>query len=189
MKDFNWIQFTATLGTILVGMVSLYFSYRMNKKTLLKKGQEDEQREIYKKLNEFYGPLSLLRGKSKRMYEIFSQRFKAENPDFRTLNFLIEKGKRGLFKDERVLLEGIIQVGEKIENLVIEKSGLIDDLELSDQLKRLITHTSILRLAFEGLLTSKPDSYNDNTFPRDLDNRIEEKIVQLKKKLDELKKV
>lgn len=189
MKDFNWIQFTATLGTILVGMVSLYFSYRMNKKILLKKGQEDEQKEIYKKLNEFYGPLSLLRGKSKRMYEIFSQRFKVSNPDFRTLNFLIEKGKTELEGDELTLLEGIIKVGEKIENLVIEKSGLIDDQELNEQLKRLITHTSILRLAFDGLLTSKPDSYNDNTFPRHLDENIEAKIVQLKKKLDELKKV
>jgi hypothetical protein len=189
MENFNWVQFIATCGTVLIGTLSLWFSYRFNKKTLLKKGLEDEQKEIYKKLNEFYGPLSLLRGKSARIYRVFSERFKKDDPDFKTLNYLMADGRDALTPDEQALLSQILDIGAKIEDLVIVKSGLIDDPELSHYLKRLLSHTTILKLAFDGVLTGDPAKYDQDTFPREIDDHIASKIADLQRRLEEIKKV
>jgi hypothetical protein len=161
----------------------------MNKKILLKKGLEDEQKEIYKKLNEFYGPLSLLRGKSEQIYRIFSERFKKENPDFRTLHYIMSNDESAFTEDEHALLKQILEIGTKVEDLVITKSGLIDDIELRSLLSRLLTHTSILKLAYEGNLKGDSSKFDLATFPRDLDKLITKKVDELKVRLEEIKKV
>lgn len=187
--EFNWIQFLATLGAILTGLFGVYLSYRMNKKILLKKGLEDEQKEIYKKLNEFYGPLGLLRGKSERIYRIFSERFKKEDPEFRTLNHIMLNDGSAFTEDEHALMKQILEIGAKVEDLVVTRSGLIDDPELSSQLSRLLAHTAILKLAYEGHIKGDPTKFDKATFPRDLDKFISKKIEQLKHRLEEIKKM
>jgi len=188
-QDFNWIQFFATCGVILIGVISAVITYQMGKKTLMKKSLEDEQKEIYKKLNDFYGPLGLLRGKSERIYRIFSKRFKKKDAEFRTLNYIMTQGRTALTENEQALLQQILDIGAKVEDLVVTKSGLIDEPELSNQLARLLAHTSILKLAYEGHLKGDPAEFNDATFPRELDKYIASKVEQLQRRLEEIKKV
>jgi hypothetical protein len=172
----------------LIAVITIWLSHRQFRKTLKSRVVEDERKEIYKKLNDFYGPLLQLRKKSEKLYRLFSKRLGKEGENFRTLNHLLE-GKE-MTENEKVLLEEIIKIGEKCEDLIHQKSGLIDDRELRNNiLPRLTTHLLIIRIAFEGKLKNHTDEFNDLAFPREVDDLLEEKIQHLQKRLKELNRI
>lgn len=127
-SSFDWPTIISSTGAVLVGVVAIYYSYRQFTKTLLSKKDEEKRQDIYKKLNEFYGPLLQLRKKSNILYNKFRASYISQYPNFSTLTYLLDNGI--ISGNEKVLLDEIINIGIQCEKLIHEKSGLIDDADL-----------------------------------------------------------
>lgn len=184
---FDWGKFLISMGPVLVGILAIVFTNVQTNKNLNSKKVEEKRQEIYKKLNDFYGPLLQLRKKSNRLYQKFSESHKTTNNQFRTLTYLLDGNTfRG---NDETLLKEIIDIGEQCEKLIQEKSGLIDDSHLrTEVLPKATTHFLILRLAYNGALKGDSAKYKDLTFPSDLDNLLEKRKSELEAELRELNK-
>jgi hypothetical protein len=168
------------VGFITVGvtlLISFLITRDFNRRTLMQKQQEDERKEISKKLNSFYGPLQRLRGKSMMLTEIFKR-----GREFRTLVELLNNGE---FKgNDAELLDEIIEIGKKSDELILNSSGLVDNKDLKEILDVASTHYTLIRLAKEGKLKGEVERFKDHVFPTDLDNRLEKEVDRLNNKLD-----
>ena len=175
------LEFIKALGPVIVGLVALLVGYYYNKRLLTQKNHEDERKEIYKKLNSFYGPMKQLLGVSLELYE----RLTASRPkDFRTLVTLLNGQK--FEGNDKILLEQILDVGEHMDKLILEQSGLVDDEQLQKLLSQMSAHFRVIRLAYKGDLAGQASRFEGNVFPRDITITIEKEITRLKKRLDEL---
>jgi len=169
------------IGPIVLGIAGMILGYYFQRSQLKQKQREDERKEIYKKLNEFYGPFQQYLGKSAELYK----RFTAPRPaGFRTLIALLEGEE--FEGNDAVLLNEIIEITERLEQLILSQSGLIDDKELRDLLAKAGAHFRILRLAYDGALTGEVERFGDYVYPRELGPKIEEQIDKLRARLDEL---
>jgi hypothetical protein len=209
LASINWLNLVASIGSILVSLALIYFSFRNTRKTvevtikntemsvsaskdntlmtLNSKRIEEKKNEIYKKLNEFYGPFFQLRAKSQLLYNEFSEKFKSTSTDgqFRTLTYLLDGGE--VLGNEKVLLDEIIRIGEKCEKLIHEKAGLIDDDELRKiWFPKASTHYLILRLAYNKSLTGDSTKFQKHTFPNEIDGLVASRIEILQSELKEL---
>jgi hypothetical protein len=175
------VEFITTLAPIIVGLVALLVGYHYNKRLLTQKNHEDERKEIYKKLNSFYGPVRQLLGTS---YE-FSNLLRASRPEeFRTLVFLLEGNS--FEGNDKVVLQQILEIGKHIERLVRDKSGLVEDKNLYELLWKLSTHIRLIRLASQGKLKGQRERFEEHVFPREIGEKIEKEILRLNTRLTEL---
>jgi hypothetical protein len=170
-----------SLGAILVGI----YNNRLNLKA---KNKEDRKAEIYKILNDLYGPFGQLRAKSSLLYEKFKTGKKANTGDqFSTLMYLLEHGLEGFSENDKALLAEIIKIGGDCEKLIVEKAGLIDDEALrKDWFPKVERHYLIIRLAYQGVLKGQSDLYQDTTFQYEIDGLIEQRIKALHEELGKL---
>jgi hypothetical protein len=166
---------------VLVSASSMYLIRDFNRRSLVQKQQDDIKKEIYKKLNEFYGPFQQLLGKSRELYEIFTY---SRGEDFRTLVALLEGEK--FVGNDKVLIEQILKVTDKIEEMILSNSGLIDDDDLKALLQRASAHFTLIRLAYEGRIVGEIDRFKDRIFPRELAPKISSEIARLKRQLEDL---
>lgn len=173
-------MFVSVVAVIFSG-VSLYVVSRYNMRTLIQKQREDERKEIYQKLNSFYGPLQRLLGKSLLLYQIFTY---SRGGDFRTLVALLQ-GETFEGNDEE-LLNQIINLDNEMDALILKNSGLVDKEELKQVLDQASTHFTLIRLAKEKKLTGQIERFSNHVYPRDLAPRIQEEIKRLRGRLDEL---
>jgi hypothetical protein len=182
-----WLQYLSILGPItvglVVGLVSVLVGLYINNKTLNDKRREDQKRDIYKKLNEFYSPFEQLRKKSLRLYTLFVEN---KEGDFRTLTALLRGDE--FSGNDKMILDEIISIDNQLENLIIAKSGLVDNENFRDLLAQAATHFHIISQAYEGRLTGEPERFKEYVFPRELDEKVTEQINTLKAELIELNK-
>lgn len=195
---FDLIKFIQDLGPVIVSVIALGVSLYLTKRTLAAQEKNtrmtfdaqketEARQEIYKKLNNFYGPLLQLRQESNQLYKKFSEKYRNADPDFATLTYLL-KGFQ-FDGNDKILLEEILNLGQKCENVIHENSGLIDDVELRNVLiPRAVNHFLLLRLAYKGVIRGEVDKYRDLTFPRELDSKLEERKKQLETDLQNLNK-
>jgi hypothetical protein len=169
------------VGGVIVGLAGLFFGYLYNRQTLNQKQHEEERKEIYKKLNSFYGPFGHLLRTSSELYEVFTR---DKGDEFRTLTFLLNGQK--LQGNDDVLIRQIIDITGEMDKLIITNSGLIDGEEMRDVLARASAHFRILRLAHSGDITGEAEKFRDYVFPRDLSEKTEKQIGKLKARLDRL---
>lgn len=71
----------SSLPGFIIGLIGIGSSIWINLKLIRQKNREDEKKEIYKKLNEFYGPLIQYRKKSQRLYDILKNNQSISNSD------------------------------------------------------------------------------------------------------------
>ncbi len=180
----DWLEYIKTFGPVIIGLAGIIFGYLLNIKTLRKSQIEDERKEIYSKLNEFYGPFQQLNQKNFMLYGLFRV---GKDENFRTLTALLE-GKKFEGNDKQ-LLEQIILNDKELEKLIISKSGLVDDGELREILAKATTHFNVISLAYTGNLKHEPLRFSGYVYPRELEGKIEEQIVKLKKRLVEINKI
>jgi hypothetical protein len=172
------------IGPIILGIAGMILGYYFQRSQLKQKQREDERKEIYKKLNEFYGPIQQYLGKSRELYDRFTA---SRGANFRTLIALLAGEK--FEGNDAVLLKQIIDIDERMEDLIITHSGLIDDAELRELLAKVGAHFRILRLAYDGVLTGEVERFEDYVYPRGLGPKIEDQIKKLKTRLDELNRM
>jgi len=104
---------------------------------------------------------------------------------------------------DKELLAQIFEVGQKMENLIVEKAGLVDDPELRFNYKAdpLVTdaeiegsglltfvkaHFQIIRLAAMGKLRGETGRFKNYVFPREINIKIENNIQKLQNELTQL---
>ena len=173
-----------------------------NSKRLMQRDVMKEKKDYNKKkLDEFYYPLTRYLQDSKDLFKIFIQ----DKPkNFRTLTHLLdplqsyENGiKVTLTTNDKALLKSIFDKGTQIQNLIANKSSIIDDNEFIDEylpardyshitypiglnlLGLLTAHLRIIKIAFEGDLTGEVDKYKIYVFPNEINIRVNAKIVKL----------
>jgi hypothetical protein len=169
------------IGPIILGIAGMVLGYIFQHSQLKQQQREYERKEIYKKLNEFYGPVQQYLGKSYELYGMFT----ASRPaDFRTLIALLEGRK--FEGNDKVLLDQIVEIINKVEDLLLKNSGLVDDKELRELLAKAGTHFRVLQLAYQGILAGEVERFQDYVYPRDLNQKIDEQIEKLKARLNEL---
>lgn len=187
-KGFDWTTLIAPIISLIVAIGAMIFSYRQFKKGIYAERQKEERQEIYKKLNDFYGPLIQLRQKSNLLYQQFSKEYRVIDPNFATLTYLLNGGK--FDGNDKVLLEEILELGKKCETLIHSKAGLIDDSDLRNNIiPRATTHYLILRLAYNSKLQGEAEKFKDLTFPRNMDELLEKRKKTLELRLEELNKM
>jgi hypothetical protein len=182
--------------TAFISVKALNRNSQLTRRSIEEKGHEEERKSIREKLDQFYGPFMQLREVSKHLYEVFTARIpndvKAKYKDgdgrYRTLIALT----RGYAFDgmPKALLEEIVKIGADSEKLILEKVGLVDDPALQKLLGRATAHYRILRLASDsGKLVGGGAEFDAYTFPYELDTQIPQKMEQLNKRLEQLRKM
>jgi hypothetical protein len=179
----------AALIAALVALSSVYLSYR----TLSIQRLQSERNEIYKKLNDFYGPMRLLLRNSDELYKLFSKKIKRkiQNPiEFRTLPYILEGNI--MDKTEKALFTRIIEIGKTMEEIIEKNAGLIDDDDLNNEMIELSTHIRIIRMAYRGKLGKGEDIkklFEGKTFPDKITAKVDGRFYKFKDRLNELNKV
>ena len=172
----------------------------------------EKRRSLAKKLNEFYGPLISYLNITKSLRNILDSN---KPPEFRTLTHLLDpeqeynvganKIKVELTESDRMIISEIVEIERKIEDLIVEKGGLVEDKRLmfdyyegtefkpyhpttisSTSLANLITHFRVLRLAFEGKIAGEVERYKSFVFPRETVKLIHENYERLHRELEAL---
>jgi len=172
-----------SLIAVLVSFFAVWSSQTHNKRTLIQKAREDDIRDIQEKLNSFYGPFRQLLTTSRNLYRLFSL---GKPHDFRTLVALIE-GKV-FHGNDAVLLREIVDVTQKIDRLIMEKSGLIDE-SLQPLMAQASTHFRLMLLASKGELHGDTDRFTEDVFPRELGQKIDAEIERLRSRRDQLRRL
>ena len=177
------LELIKTTGPIIVGLGAIIASYFFNKKMLRLKKNEDRINLINKKLTEFYGPFQHYRETTTLIYRRFSS---GKDDNFKTVRELLS-GKKFTGND-KILLNEILKLNEKIEDLILSKAGLIEDTKLrSDVLPRFSSHILLLRLICKGKIKGEFDRFEDDIFPQEIDIEIERRINELQTELKEIK--
>ena len=188
---FNWLT---TRKTLEANRQNIERTLAANKETAVlnisSKRVEERKAEIYKLLNELYGPFSQYRKQSNLLFEKFKIGKVPNSPSgrFNTLIYLLQNEGPGLLEtNDKILLREIIALGGLCENLIKAKAGLIDDDELREKWFPLAAqHYQIIRLAYEGAIKGEVDRFYDFKFPHQLDALLEERIKALKTELKNL---
>jgi len=187
----NSIQFLqpTVVAAIIAAIVSLP-GIIMNIRSQKVQRIQSERNEVYKKLNDFYGPIRLLLRNSDELYKLLKtsvQKRLVEGYNYRTLPFILE-GKE-FNKTEDALIKRIIEIGKKIEEIIEKNAGLIDDDDLNEVMISLSTHIRILRMAYNGDFQQGKDSIKllkDRTFPNEITGKVNATFNKFKARLDEL---
>ncbi|MDM1392197.1 hypothetical protein HX047_01640 [Myroides marinus] len=200
----------AFIGTMVVAGISIYHNRKTtkeNRKFIERNDLVERKKEIEKKINEFYIPLRSHLEQSKTLFKIF---MKDKPNDFRTLTYLLNPAQEygeskivvELNENDKSLLEIIINIGEKIENLINEKGWLIGhDIEFVEHyqpsegykhinydkdlnlINLLISHIIAIRLAFKGQIKGQINKFEGFVFPNEINSKITKKIEALKQEI------
>jgi hypothetical protein len=183
----DWVNVISSTGAVTVGITAIVFSFFQFEKSLEAEKMREERKEIHTKLDEFYGPLLQLRMESKKLYQKFSSKFRAKDPNFATLTYLLNGYK--FIGNDTILLREILKIGEECEKLIHNKAGLIDDSYLrTNIIPQAATHFLILRLAYSGVLKGDAEMYKDLVFPDEIDRLLEKRKKELEERLMALNK-
>lgn len=164
----------ALVGAVVVGR----YQKRALDQSHEEKRREEERADIYRKLNEFYGPVSVLLYESEMWHALFKH-----GADFRTLIDLID-GHR-FTGDNKVLLDEIMRTTDQISAFIVEKGGLVEEepSDLTELLSKARTHYRLLRLAADRKLTEDAERYAGYVYPKTLDSAIRSRKAQLEARL------
>ncbi len=195
----DWTPIGAAVLTAIVALVSLLRTTQTNVRLaqglLIEKSREEERKAIREQINGFYAPFLQLRSSSSMLYK---QAFLPRRTDeerrlyadttgqFRTLVALI-KGHKFKGTDE-VLLQQIVEIGQKTATLIYDKVGLVTDPVLQKALARATSHFRLMQLALVNSekFTESGKEFDDFTFPADLDDMVQKTLDQLNARLKAL---
>lgn len=197
--------------TVLNNRQTLKETKAQNRRTINEIRTGERRRQLNAALSELLIPLHSYLGASYALYKIFS----AGKGRIVTLIYLLDPegyvfngvpGGLRLTDADKKILEEIIDVGKRIEDLLMAKGGLVDDPILNKEytpdpaktearpevLKGLglfaiaIAHFRVLRLAYSGAIKGEIDRYKDFMYPRELNDKVYDAIRKTKAELQAL---
>ena len=178
------VQIIGIIAASVVGSIGIYYQFLSNKGLLKRQQVEDERREIYQKLNAFYGPYQQRLAASSGLHEYLSA---PKEQSSRLLDILLSR-KPQLDENDKELLAQIIKINEELDHLTLTHGGLVDDPELRLLISKASTYFRIISLAYSGRVAGK-EHFKGIIFPKELVSKLEEDIISLKKRLDELNRI
>jgi hypothetical protein len=127
---------------------------------------------------------------SRKLNVLFKQsdafeRSSRERP--RTLIALLEGEK--FEGNDKILLKEILGIVSQARDVMYEKSGLIDDEDIMQELVDFSLHVRMLHLAYEGQLASDIKRFQGYVFPEKLDAKIKKRIDDLQQRLKVLNEI
>ena len=198
-----YIAATVSITTLIVSALQYFHTKEIEER-------KEKKIIISQRLNEFYGPVTAYLNLSTSLYVIF----KSNKPKkFRLIPFLLDPNQEydGGIKvelnnaDDKLILE-IIDVCKKIEDLILLKSGLIDDeilthnyignekylfpdeeVEKLGLLSILLMNFRVLRMVFDGKLNENnydKEKLNRFIFPDKIHDELARKIKSLQSELN-----
>lgn len=157
----------------------------------------DRVAKAKEKIEKFYGPLNSLLEESRVIYSYFAleekANLKAEGNYFRTLRFLTDKpdnAQQGLDrfkKSDQELFKHILNISDKVINLIESQSGYVDNPALHILLGKLAAHYRVIKTASEGKLHGQSEDLESIVFPLEINGAIHSeisKLLRLIKKVD-----
>jgi hypothetical protein len=163
-------------GTLIVAILSAIY----NSMTLKHLKHEEEKKDIRRQLNEFYGPYQQRLETSKQLHDKLN---KGKPDDFRVLTFFLNGNQFN--GNDKVLYEEIRKITDELETLRMERGGLVDEPDLQNLLAKAGAHFRIISMAHDGKLSGEIERFDDYVYPRELNNKISEKIKLLQTQLKE----
>ncbi len=197
--------FTVLISLLVAFFTIRKYSKDHEHQSLLLK-REREKEEILKakeKIERFYGPINSLLEESRIIYQYFAidekklckengsyfralRFFTAPDKNNSKLNFLnkihtstIKSGSDKLTSHDRELFSHIIDISDKITDLIENQSGYVDNPALHILLGKLTAHYRIVKSAFEGKLLEHDTHLDDVVFPLEVNGAINSEINKL----------
>ena len=208
----DYVQLATLIGAIVAaGFTILNFlhSRRMLNETRLSEGRKI----LVARLNDFYGPLLTYLS----VIDCFHRLFYIGKPtEFRTLTYLLDPTqeyetpsgpvKVVLTDSDKLLLEQVLELEEKMEQHIIKNCGLVEDDRLAFNyvpnssitdvnvkafenlglLSILISHFRVFRMAYEKKISAEVERYKVYVYPRELNSILRANILELQAQLREL---
>ena len=114
------------------------------------------------------------------LYSIFIDK---KDSNFRTLVELI-KGTE-FDKNDKALLWEILEINKQINDLIVKNMDIIkEDKNLSAEINKASVHFTLMELAYNKKISGDSDRFKDHVYPRELQEKIEEKIKKLNKEIN-----
>lgn len=130
-------------------------------------------------MNELYGPLLQLTAQNKQLADKLREG-KANPQEWRLLDHLPE-----VLKDPRdgPLADAILSIDARIEDLIINKGGLVAGPQPPDSFEAFLSHYKLLKMAMEGkAVTGDRAEY----YPRAFDEDVRRAYADLKSRVDKV---
>ncbi len=209
----EYLSALAAIFSAFAAFVIGILSYYHNKNLVNLQKRNERRKSIEKRLNEFYGPIVSYLDITRALHNIL---VKGKPDSFKTLTYLLDPTQTYehngtivtvvLNESDKQILREIINIEEKIEELIIDKAGLMDDAEItlrklpkfniSDNdpkdpsvLTKAVLHYRLLRYAFEGGFQKEVERFSEHTYSTDFDKTIIDRMNALRAELDALTKV
>ena len=189
------ISILSTVATAIIAFITFNFT----KKTFLYEKESKRKEKIRLQLTEFYGPLLTYLNISNTLYRIFKTNKPAE---LHLLPHLLDPlqsyngVKVTLNESDHEIIKEIIDISNKIEKLITEKTGLVDAEELRfknkgkdevDYISILLIHFKVVKMAYEKKFSNTEyniDKLKNFTFPEEIKDKIDDIIKNLQKELN-----
>ena len=82
-----------------------------------------------------------------------------------------------------------MKIGEKAEDIIITKAGLVDDENLRKNFfPKFTTHTTLFRLIYKGKIKGQSERFEKDLFPKGIELEVERRIIELNDRLAEINK-
>jgi hypothetical protein len=170
--------------TAFVSVCAIGVNYLITKQTL----RHGAARDIGKislelkiqQLNELYGPLLLLVEQNRRL----AQKLREGKPDpenWRLLDNLPEVLEN---PQDKAIVDAIMEIDGKIENLIINKGGLVRSPGPPESFNLFLGHYKILKLAVEG--KERPKVAEFEYYPKRLNDDVKEAYEAIKHEIDDM---
>lgn len=201
----------AAVITLVSNVMTLRETKEQNRRTIREIRAGERRKFLTAALEQLLIPLQSHLNASFALYKIFA----SDKGKIVTLIYLLDpegyvfKGVPGGLKlsdADKKILEEIIEIGKRIEDLLMTKGGLIDDPVLTkaytpdptrteaspEALKGLslfaiaIAHFRVLRLAYAGAVRGEIERYKDFMYPRELNDKVSDAIQRTKAELQQL---
>lgn len=136
--------------------------------------------QLNKQLDDLYGPLLILQERERRLADILRVG-KSDPAKWRLLDNL-----PGVLENpsDRAVIEDIMRINAQIEELLINKAGLIHAPRPPDSFKRFLGHHNALKLKMEG--RERPAVAEFEYYPRQFDQDVREAYDAIRQERDEL---
>jgi len=160
----------ASLGVAALAIIVSYLNNQKNNKEYIKREERDE---LITLLDEFYGPYQQLLETSKQLYEKLNSN---KEKGWSALSYLLNGNE--FTENDKYLFEEIIQVTNQLEKLRLEHGRLVAKAN---------AHFRILSLAYQKKIQGEVNRFQDSTYPSKLNQTIDSKIIQINKRINNLK--
>lgn len=181
--DDSIVTLIAAIVAAAAAIASALISWLSNRST--RRAVDRQRSEDYRirQLNELYGPMHMLRRQSRSLWK---QLPPEPDPEPGVTKWKLIDHIEEIWAEpddrRRMVVTSILEINEKLSELIIEKGGLLVEFPAPDTFETFLNHATTLRQHWERK-RNVTDETSHVPFPGDIDRDINNAIEALRKKL------